>query len=127
MSAPIRLFILNDHPFFLKVLAALFEDQPDMTVVGTARATAETVAGVKQLRPDVVVLDPEMGDLGVGDCIRALRAARPQMGIIVLTMHDLEEYRQVALEAGADAFVAKTTAHVDLLPIIRQVAKKAAG
>ncbi len=73
--------------------------------------------------PDIVLIDLAMPQVSGMEAILRLRAAWPKIGIIALTLLDTNGYRQAALTAGADGFVAKDNLNTKLLPAIRQVMK----
>jgi DNA-binding NarL/FixJ family response regulator len=92
-----------------------------MVVAGTVQDSREALAQTRALQPDMVLIDLSMPDLPGLEVIPRLRTACPKLGIIALTLLDTDHYRQAALAAGADAFVAKATLSSSLLPAIRQV------
>jgi DNA-binding NarL/FixJ family response regulator len=93
----------------------------DVVVAGTVQGGREALAQTQALRPDAVLIALTMSDLSGLEVMARLRAAFPEVGIIALTLLDTDGYRRAALAAGADAFVAKATLRMDLLPAIRQV------
>jgi DNA-binding NarL/FixJ family response regulator len=94
-----------------------------VVAVGTARGGKEALAQVRELQPDVTLIDLNMPGMNGVDTVRCLLDMMPQMGIIVLTLLDSAIYRRAALRAGADEFVAKASMPTDLLPAIRRVAQ----
>lgn len=120
-TTSIRILLADDHPIVRDGLAAVIEDQPDMTVVAQA-ATGDVAAALAlQLRPDVVLMDLRMPGMGGVDAIRALRAQWPQARVVVLTTYDGDEDIYRALQAGARAYLLKDTPRADLLDAIRAV------
>jgi two-component system response regulator DevR len=122
-SNPIRVFVLNDNQIFVDAIGRFLGDEPDLRVVGTATGLPQALSMAEAARPDIVLIDPEPHDRVIGQAVRNLRATLPKVGIIVLTLHVDEQHREIALAAGADAFVGKWAASVDLLDAIRAVAK----
>jgi len=122
-DARIRILLVDDHEPFLHIAAEFLQRHPELAVVGLARGGEETLAQAQALRPDVILMDLNMPGLGGLEAIRRLRAMLPQVGIIALTLLERKVYRQVALAAGADDFVAKADLIADLLPAIRRVAR----
>lgn len=96
--------------------------ETDLSVIGEAADGEEAVELVTMLQPDVVVMDVEMPKMDGIAATRALRGNFPRSEIIVLTGHDDECTRLRAQEAGAAAFVAKSTPMETLLTTIREVA-----
>ena len=94
------------------------------TAFGTVVMVADEASlleGASRLRPDVAVVDLSLArDNNLG-WLRALRRSRPELKVIVLSVHDEESVRRAALEAGADAFVLKRAIVTDLLPAVARV------
>jgi len=94
------------------------------TTFGTVVMVADEASlleGASRLRPDVAVVDLSLArDNNLG-WLRALRRSRPELKVIVLSVHDEESVRQAAMEAGADAFVLKRALVTDLLPAVAVV------
>jgi DNA-binding NarL/FixJ family response regulator len=99
----------------------LIEAQPDMTVVGEAGNGLEALAQAEKLVPDVLLLDLSMPLLGGLAALGRLRQTVPQTRVLVLTMHDDEEYLRIALQSGAAGYVLKRAAETELLAAIRAV------
>lgn len=119
----LRLFLVDDHPGFLRALTGFLEAADGLAVVGSVTRGAEAVLKIGALRPDVVLVDLLMPGLPGLEIIPRLRAARPEMGIIALTLLETDDYRRAALTAGADDFVTKATMDTTLVPAIRRVAR----
>jgi DNA-binding NarL/FixJ family response regulator len=99
----------------------LIEAQPDMTVVGEVGNGLEALAQAEKLVPDVLLLDLSMPLLGGLAALSRLRQTVPQTRVLVLTMHDDEEYLRIALQSGAAGYVLKRAAETELLAAIRAV------
>jgi DNA-binding NarL/FixJ family response regulator len=111
--------LVDDHDLIRQGLSRAFERQSDFTVVAEAGSVSEAIALVEKLTPDVVVTDVRLPD-GTGlDLVRALRADRPDIGLVVLTMYAGDEQLFAALEAGASAFVAKDAPADDVVAAAR--------
>jgi DNA-binding NarL/FixJ family response regulator len=119
MSDRASVVLVDDHDLIRQGLSRAFERQSDFTVVGQAGSVAEALALAETLVPDVVVTDVRLPD-GTGlDVVRALRADRPDVGLVVLTMYAGDEQLFAALEAGASAFVAKDAPADDVVAAAR--------
>ncbi len=116
-----RVLLADDHTVLRSGLRMLIEAQPDMTVVGEAGNGLEALAQAEQLVPDVLLLDLSMPLLGGLAALGRLRQIVPQTRVLVLTMHDDEEYLRVALQSGAAGYVLKRAAETELLAAIRAV------
>jgi DNA-binding NarL/FixJ family response regulator len=117
----IRVLLADDHTIVRDGVCALLEDEPDMTVVGAAKDGREAVQLACDLEPDVVLMDVVMPGLNGLEATRQLRRERPRIQILVLTMHEDEEYVRQMLAAGAAGYVLKDAAARDLLGAIRAV------
>jgi RNA polymerase sigma factor (sigma-70 family) len=117
-----RVLIVEDHQVVAEGLAALINDQKDMTVVGTAGSVAESVVRVTELEPDVVLMDFRLTDGTGADAGAGIRRVRPDTKLIFLTREDSDVARFAALEAGASAFIHKSRAAQEVVDAIRTVA-----
>ena len=124
---PASVLLVDDNPTFLHILTRFLREscQDEVVVVGTAGGGKEAMAKVQDLRPQVVLLDLAMPGMTGLDVMPCLRRMMPEVGIIALTLLNTNGYRDAALAAGADEFVAKANLHTDLLPAIRRVADSA--
>lgn len=116
-----RVLLADDHAVLRSGLRMLIEAQHDMTVVGEAGNGLEALAQAEKLVPDVLLLDLSMPLLGGLAALSRLRQTVPQTRVLVLTMHDDEEYLRIALQSGAAGYVLKRAAETELLAAIRAV------
>ena len=116
-----RVLLADDHAVLRSGLRMLIEAQPDMTVVGEVGNGLEALAQAEKLVPDVLLLDLSMPLLGGLAALSRLRQTVPQTRVLVLTMHDDEEYLRIALQSGAAGYVLKRAAETELLAAIRAV------
>lgn len=117
----IRVILADDHRILREGIRALIEDQDDMVVVGESEDGMATVKMVAELEPDVVVMDIAMPLLNGLEATRQIHRDFPQVKVLILTMHDNEEYIRQVLAAGALGYVLKDAAARDLLGAIRTV------
>ncbi|MFI8252115.1 response regulator [Streptomyces filamentosus] len=126
-SAPIRVFLLDDHEVVRRGVRDLLEAEPDIVVVGEAAGAREALARVPAARPDVAVLDVRLGGAsggdheGVGVC-RELRTELPGLACLMLTSFDDDEALFDAIMAGAAGYVLKQIGGSDLVAAVRTVA-----
>jgi len=119
----IRVLIIEDHQVVAEGLSALLNDQPDITVVGSAASVADSVSSVVELNPDVVVLDFRLTDGTGADAAMDIRQVRPDIKLIFLTREDSDAARFAALEAGASAFIHKSKAASEVVEAVRIVGR----
>jgi DNA-binding NarL/FixJ family response regulator len=119
----IRVFIADDHDIVRDGVRRILESFRDMEVVGEAGTGRETLDKCKTLGFDVLLLDLDMPDLGGLEVLCRIRAMRPGAAILILTMHDNEEYAKRALREGAAGFILKGSAPGELPAAVRKVAE----
>jgi DNA-binding NarL/FixJ family response regulator len=119
---PVRVLLADDHSVVRLGLRALLGAAPDIEVVGEAADGDAAIALAASLRPDVVVMDLSMGGKDGVTATRELVAVQPDARVLVLTMHEEEEYLIPLLEAGAMGYVVKSAASSTLLTAVRTVA-----
>ena len=118
----IRIVIADDHTLMREGLKRILEDVTDIAVVGEAVDGHETLARARQGDFDLLLLDMSMpGKSGV-ELIRQVKEAAPKLPILVLTMHEEEQYAVRAIRAGARGYLTKESAGTQLLCAIRKVA-----
>ncbi|MEM1178358.1 MAG: response regulator transcription factor [Acidobacteriota bacterium] len=118
---PVRVLLADDHALFRQSLRAVLDAEPDLEVVGDADTEGAVVPQVESLRPDVVLLDVSLGE---GDGLRvaaAVRAAHPEVRILMLSMHNQPHLAEQALDRGADGYALKEDTIDDLVYAIRSV------
>ncbi|OLE02137.1 MAG: hypothetical protein AUG94_01085 [Actinobacteria bacterium 13_1_20CM_4_66_15] len=118
-----RVLIVEDHRVVAEGLAALINDEADMTVVGNVGTVAECLAAAAELDPDVVLVDFRLPDGTGPDAAAAIRSIRPAAKMIFLTREDTDVARFAAVQSGASAFLHKSRAAADVVSAIRDVAR----
>jgi DNA-binding NarL/FixJ family response regulator len=114
-----RLLLADDHAVVRRGLAMLLEAQPDFTVVAQAGDGAEALALALEHELDLAVLDVSMPKLTGLQAARRILEHRPDMRVLILSMHDNEEFFFEALRAGAAGYVLKSAAESDLVEACR--------
>ena len=117
----IRIVLADDHELVLEGLRSLIEAEPDMEVLAVAKDGGQCLDTVERIRPDVVVLDLEMGPMGGLQCLESLRTRHPAVRVLVLTAYSDGESMRAALEGGASGFALKTEPPQQTVASIRQV------
>ncbi len=122
MSAPVRVGVVDDQGLVRGAFRVLVDSAPDLEVVGEGENGAEAVALVRDLEPDVVLMDIRMPVMDGLEATGAIARLGVGTRVLVLTTFDLDEYVFGALRAGASGFLLKDTPPVQLLDGIRVVA-----
>jgi two-component system response regulator NreC len=117
----IRVLIVDDHTVVRSGVRLLLEIEPDIVVVGEARDGHEAIALTGTLQPDVVLMDIAMPEMDGMAATRQIKAAWPQVNILGLTMHRVDEYFFEMLKAGASGYILKGADTSDLINAVRVV------
>jgi DNA-binding NarL/FixJ family response regulator len=123
MAELISVLLVDDHAMFRAGIKALLEAAGKVEVVGEASSGDEAVDKVRELKPDVVVMDLSMPGSNGLEATRRIAALELDTSVLVLTVHAEEEYLVPVVEAGASGYLTKTSADTDLLEAIRVVAR----
>ena len=121
MAGPIRVLVADDHTMIRQGLVSLLRSSADFELVGEAADGHEAVEMARAARPDVVVLDISMPRMGGLEASRRIRKELPKTRVLILTMHDDEEYVLRTGRGGAAGYVVKDGAASELLAAIRAV------
>jgi two-component system response regulator NreC len=116
----IHCIVVDDHTLFREGVRRLLETEPDFAVVGEASDAAEALEKVRDLRPDVVLMDIGMPGMSSFEAARLMRRHCPETRVIFLTMHEDEEYLLQCLTVGAVGYVLKDTPACELIDALRQ-------
>jgi two-component system response regulator DevR len=121
----IRVFLLDDHEVVRRGIAAALDAEPDLSVVGEAGTSEEAMAGIRQHRPDVAVLDVRLGEQDATglDVCREITAEFTDVKVLILTSFDTDRALVDAGLAGASGFVLKQIRSTELVDTIRGVAQ----
>jgi DNA-binding NarL/FixJ family response regulator len=122
MSDTITVLLADDHHLVRRGFRRLLEDDPRIDVVGEAANGEEAIRLATELRPRVVVMDAAMPGTNGMAATRAIRAAAPEINVLMLSMHSEETVVQQALDAGASGYILKNVVDLDLAAAIVRVA-----
>nr|WP_143229923.1 response regulator transcription factor [Actinophytocola xanthii] len=120
---PYRIFLVDDHEIVRRGIADLFEDEPDLEIVGEAASVAEALARVPGSGADIAILDVRLGDGNGVELCRDLRSQLPELRCLILTSYSDDEALLNAIIAGAAGFVLKEVLGSDLITAVRTVAE----
>ena len=118
----IRVFVADDHAIVRQGLKQIVADTPDVVVAGEASSGQEVLDKVLTNDYDVVLLDITMPDRSGLDILKELKSQKPEINILVLTIHPEEQYAVRVLKAGASGYLTKESAPEELITAIRKVA-----
>jgi DNA-binding NarL/FixJ family response regulator len=121
LPSKIRVLVVDDHPVVRMGLGSMLGSQKGITVVGTVASGVEALTALPKLHPDVVLMDLRMPEMDGVDAIVALRAAEPNVKILVLTNYQMDEDVFNALQAGALGYLVKSAPQEDVIEAIRVV------
>ncbi len=118
----IKVFIADDHPIVRAGLRQLIDYSDDISVIGEAEDGTQVIKSVNELEPDVVLLDISMPGMNGLDILKQLTPTRPDLPVLILSMHSEDQYAIRVLKAGAAGYLTKTRTPDELVNAIRTVA-----
>ncbi len=117
----IRLIIADDHSFLREGIKKTIQDEVDMKIVGEASNAAEALSVIKELEPDVAIMDISMPGKSGLDVLKDLKAVKKKSRVLILSMHPEDRFAIRALKAGAAGYLTKESAPDELVKAIRTV------
>ena len=116
-----RTLIVDDNAGFRHSMKDFLEWEPDIEVIGEAADGQEAILKARELKPDLVLMDLRMPGISGIDATRQLKDEMPEVKVIILTIFDLQAYKDAAVASGADGYVTKGSLFEELLPAIRGI------
>ncbi len=110
-----KIILAEDHTILRAGLTALLTSNPHFAVVAEADNGKDAISRVGEHRPDLVIMDLSMPGLSGMDSISEIKKRYPEVKVLVLTVHDEEEYVLACLEAGANGYLLKDATHGELM------------
>lgn len=117
----LRVLIVDDHGIVRAGIRSLLENDVDIEVVGEAANGVGAIEKVKQLKPDMVLMDLSMPGMNGIEATRQIKNAFPETSVLIVTMHDDEEFFLPVLKSGASGYVVKESDPQELLYAIKVV------
>ena len=118
----IKITFADDHSIVRDGLRSLFKSEPEFQVVGEASDGAEAISLIEKCRPDVAVLDISMPNVTGVEAARIVKKDFPETKILILTIHENEEYIQEMILAGADGYVLKDAGKKEIFEAVHAIA-----
>jgi len=122
MTSKITVLLVDDHTLVRRGFRRLLEDDPAIDVVGEASNGDEAIQLVRELSPQVVVMDAAMPGTGGLAATRAILATSPAVRILMLSMHSEETLVRQAMDSGARGYILKNALDLDLAAAVTRVA-----
>ena len=120
----IRILIADDHQIVRRGLRAMLESSQGFAVVAECSDGEQVLQQVEKYEPDVVLLDISMPKLNGVEVVRILKREHPEIRVLMVTIHETEEYVYQVVRAGADGYVLKTADKKELLTAIKSVVQE---
>jgi DNA-binding NarL/FixJ family response regulator len=119
-SGPARLLIADDHELIRDGLRGMLGNEPAFEVIGEATNGREALALCRALRPDLVLMDVRMPEMDGLEATRAIKREHPEIGVLIVTMHENPDYLFEAIKGGAAGYVLKDASRDELITAIHQ-------
>lgn len=119
--APARLIVVDDHDFVRSGIRVMLSGEPDLEIVGEASDGQEALDLCGRERPDLALMDVRMPRMDGLAAARSIKRRFPQVSVLILTMHENEDYLLEAMKAGAAGYVLKDAPQRELVTAIRKV------
>lgn len=123
MSNPIRVVLADDHVFVRDGIKSLLENEANIEVVGEATDGLEALQSVEINQPDLLILDIRMPNLTGIEVVEKLRSQNNLVKIVMLSMHESEEYVLKSIKAGADGYLLKGSSKEEFLKAVHTVSE----
>lgn len=122
MTTEKRVLIVDDHPIVRDGLAQLLDHDPDLAICGEAACAEEAQQAVESCAPDIVLVDISLGGTSGIELVKWIRSHRPDLRILIVSMHEEASYAERALGAGAHGYVHKQEGRNRIREAVRTVA-----
>jgi DNA-binding NarL/FixJ family response regulator len=116
-----RILVVDDHPLMREGIAKWIGYDPELEVCGEVGSYAEAMQFVRELQPDLVLCDVALGSRSGLELVKEIAALRPDLPVVMLSMHDESVYALRSLRAGARGYLMKDAGGAEVLAAIKQV------
>jgi two-component system, NarL family, response regulator NreC len=117
-----RVLVVDDHTVIRRGILNILGAWPEWEISGEAASGEEAIERIKELQPDIVLMDISMPGMGGLEATKLIRKTYPQAKVLLLTLHDSPEWAETALRAGARGYVLKSDSERELLKALQVVA-----
>ena len=114
-----RVFVADDHALFREGVKSLLAEEPDLVVAGESGSAKETLERVRNEDFDILLLDISLPDGSGIDLLHQIRPHKPDLPILILSMHPEEQYAVSLLRAGASGYITKEAVPQQVVPLVR--------
>ncbi|MGH7995836.1 MAG: response regulator transcription factor [Opitutaceae bacterium] len=121
LAAKFRIFLVDDHPITRQGVAALINQERNLTVCGEADTAPKALEMITKSQPDLAVVDISLKTMSGIELIKNLKVLDPKLPVLVMSMHDESLYAERALRAGAQGYIMKQEASEKILTAIQRV------
>ncbi len=118
----INILVVDDHALIRKGMKQILNDTEDIRVTGEAENGMQAIKMTRENIYDLVLLDISMPDKNGIDVLKQIKLNNPQLPVLILSMHEENQYALRSLKAGAAGYLSKQSAPTQLVTAIRQVA-----
>ena len=117
----IKLLLADDNEKFLVFIKEILRVEEDIEIVGEARNGEEAILRTKELKPDIVLMDVRMPGMNGLKATASIKQIMPDVKVIILTIYDIDEYREAAKTIGASGFIVKKHMKTTLIQTIKEI------
>jgi DNA-binding NarL/FixJ family response regulator len=117
----IRIFITDDHSLIREGLKKIINDEKDISIIGEAGNAKDTMSFVLSKNIDILILDLNLPDKNGLDLLKELKSLKPELKILILSMHPEDRFAMRVLRAGASGYITKESVGEELVRAIRKV------
>ena len=116
-----KVLLIDDHPIYRRGMASLIQAETDLELCGEAESVGEALRQIQALRPDILVVDLNLGKGSGLQLIHSVRSQGMDLPILVISMYDEKLFAERVVRAGANGYLNKAEAITSIVPAIRQV------
>ena len=115
------ILIVDDHPIVRQGLSELINHESDLVVCGQAEDSHEAIKAVRELNPDMAIIDISLKETSGLELIKDIHAQYPNLPVLALSMHDENLYAERSLRAGAMGYIMKQEATENVIEAVRRI------